>query len=112
RRPLPSWAERCLTRLEDAGAAWGHPRHPSETVSEYAAAIERLAPHEEQFDRLAALMSRAAFSGRALADDQRRWVEHVLDELAPPKRRVLNRRRTIGRPDDIAGRSKSSTMLR
>jgi transglutaminase-like putative cysteine protease len=85
-RPRPSWAEHCLTRLEKVGAARGHPRRPSETVYEYAATLERAGPPNKQLDELAALISRAAFSGQGLPDDQRQWAEHVLDELATSKR--------------------------
>jgi hypothetical protein len=82
-RPQPSWADRCQARLEQAGAAAGRPRRSSETIHEYAAVLQPVSPSGEHLERLAALVSRAAFSGQAPADEDRRWVEHMLDEVAP-----------------------------
>jgi transglutaminase-like putative cysteine protease len=79
RRPEPSWPDRCLARLETAGAARGRPRVPSETVYEYAAAL--MEPDAPPLDRVAALVTQAAFSNRPVAEDERRWVDQVLDEL-------------------------------
>jgi Domain of unknown function (DUF4129) len=82
RRPLPSWADRCLARLEQAGEAAGRPRRSSETVYEYACALEQVSSSSEHLGRMAALVSRDAFSGQALADEDRQWVERMLDDVA------------------------------
>jgi transglutaminase-like putative cysteine protease len=86
RRPQPSWADHCQARLEQSGAAEGRPRDQSQTVYEYAGVLRPLSPDGEQLDRVAALVSRAAFSGQALANEDRQWVEDVLDEIAPRRR--------------------------
>ncbi len=82
RRPQPSWADRCLARLERAGAARGRPRGESETVYEYAAALAPMLTADGRLDRMAELVSRDAFSGHGLAEADRQWVERVLDEMA------------------------------
>jgi transglutaminase-like putative cysteine protease len=88
RAALPqSWAARCLTRLEEAGAARGRPRRGSETVHEYAAALRGLTDPDEQVDRVAVVVSRAAFSREGVADEERRWVDEVLGGLASDSRR-------------------------
>jgi protein-glutamine gamma-glutamyltransferase len=81
RRPQPSWADGCLARLEAGGGAAGRPRNASETVYEYAAALQPRTHGGEHLDVVAALVSRAAFSGQTLATEDREWVEHVLDDL-------------------------------
>jgi transglutaminase-like putative cysteine protease len=86
RRPQPSWAEVCQARLDQAGSARGRPRQSSETVLEFAAALGERSPPDRRLDRLATLVSRAAFSDEAVADEDRRWVEGVLDEVAPARR--------------------------
>jgi transglutaminase-like putative cysteine protease len=96
RRPQPSWAECCQARLERAGAAQGRPRHDGETVMEYAAALGGLSPpfrrrrQAQELEGVARVVSRAAFSGQPVADDERRWVEEVLDEVASAGRRVVS----------------------
>jgi hypothetical protein len=75
-RPEASWAEECLARLEIAGAARGRPRVPSETIHEYAAALM-----EPRLDRVAALVTQAAFSDRPVAEDERQWVDEVLSQF-------------------------------
>jgi transglutaminase-like putative cysteine protease len=75
-RPEPGWAEECLARLEIAGAARGRPRVPSETIHEYAAALM-----EPRLDRVAALVTQAAFSDRPVAEDERQWVDEVLSQF-------------------------------
>jgi hypothetical protein len=88
RAALPqSWAEHCLTRLEEAGAARGRPRRDSETVYEYAAALRGLTDTNEQVDRVAVLVSRAAFSREGVLDEERLWVDEVLGGLASESRR-------------------------
>ncbi|HEY2300849.1 MAG TPA: transglutaminaseTgpA domain-containing protein [Acidimicrobiales bacterium] len=87
RRPKPSWAESCLARLELAGAAQGRPRRANETVYEYVEAVGRSAPGSGHLDRVAAVVSSAAFSGKDVTDDDRRWVERALDEVTPSRRR-------------------------
>jgi transglutaminase-like putative cysteine protease len=82
-----SWAEQSLTRLEQAGAARGRPRHDNETVYEYAAALRGLTDPNEPVDRVAVLVSRAAFSQDGVADEERRWVDEVLEGLASDSRR-------------------------
>jgi transglutaminase-like putative cysteine protease len=79
KQPDPSWPDRCLARLEKAGAARGRHRKPTETVHEYAAALTE--PDTRHLDRVAALVTQAAFSDQGITEDQRRWVEQVLDEL-------------------------------
>jgi transglutaminase-like putative cysteine protease len=86
RRPKPSWSDWCLARLEQVGRARGRPRRPSETVYEYASALEEVSPSDGELDRVAALVSRAAFSGHAISDEDRQWVERALDEAMPPGR--------------------------
>jgi transglutaminase-like putative cysteine protease len=81
RRPHPSWSDWCLGRLEQAGAARGRPRRPSETVYEYASALEKLSASDGELDRVAALVSRAAFSGHGIAEEDRQWVERALDKV-------------------------------
>ena len=76
-----------MTRLEEAGAARGRPRHPSETVYEYAAALDGLTEPSREFDRVALLVSRAAFSSEGLADRERQWVDQVLDDVESASRR-------------------------
>jgi hypothetical protein len=83
----PSWAEQCLTRLEEGGAARGRPRRDSETVYEYAAALRGLTDPNEQVDRVAVLVSRAAFSREGVPDEERRWVDEVLEGFASDSRR-------------------------
>lgn len=95
RRPQPSWADRCLARLEEKGAAEGRPRRGSETVYEYAAVLQPVSPDGQHLDRVAALVSLAAFSGRELDGEDRQWVEDRLDEMAPSGGR---RRPGAGRP--------------
>jgi transglutaminase-like putative cysteine protease len=87
RRPQPAWAELCQRRLEDAGAADGRPRRQNETILEYAAALGERSPPDRQLGQVATLVSRAAFSDVALADEDRRWVEEALDAIAPSRRR-------------------------
>ncbi len=87
RRPKPSWAESCLARLELAGAAQGRPTTANETVYEYVDAVGRSAPGAGHLDRVAAVVSSAAFSGKDVTDDDRRWVERALDEVTPSRRR-------------------------
>jgi transglutaminase-like putative cysteine protease len=86
-RPQPGWAELCQRRLEEAGAADGRPRRQNETVLEYASALGERSPPDRQLERVATLVSRAAFSDAPLADEDRRWVEAVLEEVAPSRRR-------------------------
>ena len=81
-----SWAEQCLSRLERAGAARGRPRNDSETVYEYAAALQGLTDPNRPVDRVAVLVSRAAFSEEGVADEERRWVDDVLEGLASDSR--------------------------
>jgi hypothetical protein len=83
----PSWPDRCLAQLEKAGAAMGHPRKPSQTVHEYAAALT--GPDAEQLERVAALVAQAAFSNQPVAEDDQRWVEQVLDELTASRRHLV-----------------------
>ncbi len=104
RRPKPSWADRCLSRLEEIGSAHGRPRRQSETVYEYAEVIGRVSPGGGQFDRVATLVSRAAFSDRDLTEADRRWVEQVLDGAVPSgrarrlRRSWTRRRKMVGAP--------------
>ena len=51
-------------------------------MHEYAAGLQRVWPNGEELDRVAALVSCAAFSDRVPAAEDRRWVEHMLDEVA------------------------------
>ena len=96
RRPQPSWAEQCQARLEKAGAARGRPRQGSETLFEYATALGERSPPDRQLDGVATLVSRAAFSGQPLADEERQWVEGMLDQVAPAGSRREATSRVLG----------------
>lgn len=80
RRPA-SWAERCLVRLEAAGASSGRRRRPSETVREYAASLRRGGVGDERLEEVAAIVTRDAFSGNPATADERALVERVLEEV-------------------------------
>jgi len=55
-------------------------------VYEYAAALQGLTDPNRPVDRVAVLVSRAAFSEEGVADEQRRWVDDVLEGLASESR--------------------------
>lgn len=80
RRP-PSWAERCLARLETAGASRGRQRRPSETVREYAASLRRDGVGDDRLEQAAAIVTRDAFSDHPATADERALVEQVLQEV-------------------------------
>jgi hypothetical protein len=98
--PQPTWAEDCQLRLDHIGAARGRPRRGDETVFEYAAALRDRSPPDRppdhpgvdrslpdrRLERVATLVSAAAFSGELPATEERRWVDGVLEELDPAGR--------------------------
>ncbi|HSH59373.1 MAG TPA: DUF4129 domain-containing protein, partial [Acidimicrobiales bacterium] len=74
-----SWADSSLSRLEDVGVARGRPRRPSETASEYAAALGRTVG-DERLEQAAAVMTRDAFSGAPAGEAERQAVDRILEE--------------------------------
>jgi hypothetical protein len=86
RVPPMTWAEECQTRIEEAGAAFGRPRHRSETVYEYTAALGALAESNEPFQQVGVLVSRAAFAPDGVGEEERQWVDEVLDRVGSTSR--------------------------
>lgn len=92
RRALP-WAARYLARLGRVGARRGRPRRPAETPAEYASALaddDVLA--DERLHRVGQVVTEAAWSGRPVPEESRRWAEAVLREAAGGGRRRRRRR--------------------
>ena len=79
--PPPSWAAVCQQRLEAAGAEHGRPRRDSETVREYAAALDGVVADPADLALLAELIERSAFSASPSAPDDAHWVEEALARL-------------------------------
>jgi transglutaminase-like putative cysteine protease len=82
RVPPQSWAEKCQIRLEEAGEERGRRRQQSETVHEYASALGSLTDSSVPFQRVAVLVSRAAFAPDGVGEPERQWVDQVLEGIA------------------------------
>ena len=70
RRPA-TWAEHVARRIERAGRKAGRPRRASETMSEYAAALEDLST-DETIRQLADDIEASAYGGYEATPDQQR----------------------------------------
>lgn len=81
------WAARYLARLARVGARRGRPRRPAETPAEYAAALADEVLADERLHRVGQLVTEAAWSGRPVPEESRRWAEEVLREAAGRRRR-------------------------
>jgi transglutaminase-like putative cysteine protease len=90
RRRERSWADACLARLEEAGEASGRPRRPSETVREYTKVLRHSLADDRLVD-VGEVVTRDAFSGRPAAEEERRSVEAVLEEVVAPAGRRSRR---------------------
>jgi hypothetical protein len=90
RRPA-SWAERVAREIERSGRRAGRPRRRSETISEYAAALETLSTGDgaATWRHLASEVEASAYGGREPPEERR----HQLVELA--KRARLGRRHRV-----------------
>lgn len=87
RRRATPWAARYLARLGRAGARRGRPRHPAETPAAYASALGDGVLGDERLHHVGRLVTEAAWSGRDLPPDARRWAEDVLREATGRRRR-------------------------
>jgi hypothetical protein len=72
RRPA-TWAEKMAQRIERAGRRAGRPRHPSETMAEYAGALDARSPDRPaEWSRLASTVEASAYGGREPPADAQR----------------------------------------
>lgn len=76
-----SWASACLDLLEAAGARHGRPRERWETTREYAAALSGSAIGDPRLPAAVSVLEAEHFSGRPIADADRRLVETVVADL-------------------------------
>ena len=97
RRCPPSWDARVVHYTEQAGRRAGRPRRPSETLPEYARALDALTRSEAQtWARLARQVEGSAYGGRMTA-------EHEQRALLTTARRTRVRRRTRHKADTAVG---------
>jgi transglutaminase-like putative cysteine protease len=91
RRSRPAtWAERVARDVERAGRRAGRPRRSSETLVEYAAALDGLAGEESvACQRLAAEVEASVYGGREPADEARRRMMTMARQM-----RIRRRQRT------------------
>jgi transglutaminase-like putative cysteine protease len=91
RRSRPAtWAEDMARRMERAGRRAGRPRTPAETITEYAAALDRLADEgSDRWGPLAVAVQSAGYGGRVPSGEtQRQMLVSVRGA------RIARRRRT------------------
>jgi len=88
RRPSPSWPQLWTRRLEKAGGRHGHRLGPADTLTEYAAALQGSPLAHPALEEAAAIVTRAAFGGVPLADEERALAERVLEEVCSGERRA------------------------
>ncbi len=77
----PSWPQAWTRRLEKAGARHGRPLGAGETLAEYAAALQRSPLAHPALDEAAAIVSRAAFGGMPVGDEEQAVADRVLEEV-------------------------------
>lgn len=82
------WATRYFARLGRVGAKRGRPRRPSETPTEYAAALASGVLADERLVDVGHVVTAAAWSGREPPEPTRRWAEQVLTEASEATRRT------------------------
>ncbi len=90
RRALPkTWAGRLALRLEQAGARAGCRRAPAETLAEYAVRLQAAAssPGLARLPDVVAVVSQAAYGGRAPSEVERARAEEVVRSLRAALRR-------------------------
>ena len=82
RRRHRSWAELQLARLEAIGAGLGREREPSETVVEYAAALQRTVLRDPVVNEVAAAITIDGFAPTPLTETERSAIEQRLTALS------------------------------
>jgi transglutaminase-like putative cysteine protease len=85
----PSWADDMARRMERAGRRAGRPRRPSETIAEYAAALDGLSGEQsERWRRFGAAVQSAGYGGPVPSGEIQRQML-----LSVRRTRIARRRR-------------------
>lgn len=95
RRPGPedsvSWAEALVKRVDDLGAAHGHPRGSATTVTQHTASLGSDVLTEPELVQVGRVASDALFGRTQPGPETRAWAESVVDKVTeahpPPTRR-------------------------
>jgi hypothetical protein len=80
-RAVRTWADAQLARLERAGERRGAPRRPHQTVREYERVLVSAGVPSTPLRHVVDAIDTESFSGRPLAEDERRYAELALADL-------------------------------
>jgi hypothetical protein len=112
RRPT-TWADAVARRMEHAGRRAGRARRPDETITEYAATLDRLAGDASgTWTALARLVTATAYGDHQPAPDERRRAERVSRSTRIDRRRARRVLRDERSSPDVAPSSRDATAAR